>query len=73
MLQEGGSALDMVQVATEDLENNPLYNPGPEQHSTVAREIQMDTSVMEGLTLAAGAVATVHRHSQSYSARTQGA
>ncbi|QBQ56172.1 isoaspartyl peptidase/L-asparaginase family protein [Nitrosococcus wardiae] len=60
LLLEGGSALDAVQMAVESLENNPLYNAGTGATLNAAGEIQMDASIMEGSTLAAGAVAAIH-------------
>jgi L-asparaginase / beta-aspartyl-peptidase len=60
VLIEGGSALDAVQVAVENLENNPLYNAGTGAALNAAGEIQMDASIMEGSTLAAGAVAATY-------------
>lgn len=60
LLLEGGSALDAVQAAVEKLENNPLYNAGTGAALNAAGEVQMDASIMEGATLAAGAVAAIH-------------
>jgi L-asparaginase / beta-aspartyl-peptidase len=60
VLVGGGSALDAVQAAVENLENNPLYNAGTGATLNAAGEIQMDASIMEGSTLAAGAVAAIH-------------
>lgn len=61
LLLEGGSALDAVQMAVESLENNPLYNAGTGSTLNRVGEIQMDASIMEGSSLAAGAVAAIDR------------
>ncbi|MDE2022967.1 MAG: isoaspartyl peptidase/L-asparaginase [Gammaproteobacteria bacterium] len=59
VLKNNGSALDAVQTAVVELENNPLFNAGT--GSTLNREgrVETDAAIMDGATLQAGAVAAV--------------
>jgi beta-aspartyl-peptidase (threonine type) len=61
MLQEGASALDVVETAVRILEDNPLFNAGTGSCLTAAGTIEMDAGIMEGHTLRVGAVAGVER------------
>jgi len=61
LLAKGGSAVDAVQAATIALENNPLFNAGKGSVFTKKGTHEMDAAIMDGKTLAAGAVAGV-RH-----------
>ena len=61
VLAQGGSALDAVVAAVAALENAPLFNAGFGAVYTHAGDHELDASLMDGATLAAGAVATV-RH-----------
>jgi beta-aspartyl-peptidase (threonine type) len=60
ILQAGGSALDAVQAAVVDLENNHLFNAGRGSVFTNKGTHEMDAALMCGATLNAGAVAGIH-------------
>ena len=59
MLLEGASALDATCRAVELLEENPLFNAGHGAVFTHDETHELDAAVMDGSTLAAGAVAGV--------------
>jgi L-asparaginase / beta-aspartyl-peptidase len=59
-LKKGGSSLDAVVVAIRMLEDSPLFNAGKGSVFTADGKNEMDASIMDGKTLAAGAVAAVH-------------
>ncbi|XP_071382276.1 isoaspartyl peptidase/L-asparaginase isoform X2 [Centroberyx affinis] len=59
ILQGGGSAMDAVVEAVTQLENNPAYNAGCGSVLNVKGEVEMDAIVMDGKTLASGAVSAV--------------
>jgi isoaspartyl peptidase/L-asparaginase-like protein (Ntn-hydrolase superfamily) len=59
-LREGGSALDAVVEAVVVLEDHPLFNAGRGSALTSKGRVEMDASVMDGATRAAGGVACVH-------------
>ena len=56
LLNEGGSSLDAVTAAVVSLEDNPLFNAG--RGAVLSRDglAELDASIMDGATLAAGAV-----------------
>src|SRR5581483_9803990 len=58
-LQTGSSAIDAVQSAIVVLEDDPLFNAGRGSAFTAEGKNEMDASIMDGSTLAAGAVAGV--------------
>jgi len=60
-LDEDGSALDGVEAAVTALENNEIFNAGRGSCLTSDGRVQMDTLIMDGETLEAGAVACVER------------
>ena len=60
-LEDGGAALDAVQLAVEVLEDSPLFNAGKGSVLNAAGEVEMDAAIMSGTDLAAGAVAGVRR------------
>jgi beta-aspartyl-peptidase (threonine type) len=60
ILEKGGSSLDAVQAAVISLEDFPLFNAGKGSVFTHNEDHEMDASIMEGLTLNAGAVAAVN-------------
>ncbi len=59
LLAGGGSALDAVEQAARWLEDDPLFNAGYGAVLNADGEVELDASVMNGETLAAGAVAVV--------------
>ena len=56
VLSQGGSALDAVEAAVKVLEDNSNFNAGLGSVFTYDGEIEMDASIMDGRTRAAGAV-----------------
>ncbi|MFT3718654.1 isoaspartyl peptidase/L-asparaginase family protein [Pseudorhodoferax sp.] len=61
VLAHGGSALDAVCAAVQALEDCPLFNAGHGAVFTADGTHELDAAVMDGATLAAGAVAGVAR------------
>ncbi|MEW6431258.1 MAG: isoaspartyl peptidase/L-asparaginase [Myxococcota bacterium] len=59
VLLGGGSALDAVEAATRVLEDDPRFNAGTGAVLNASGEVELDASIMDGETLAAGAVAAV--------------
>lgn len=59
ILEDGGSALDAVEKTINVMENNPLFNAGKGAVFTHDGKNELDASIMDGSTLAAGAVACV--------------
>ena len=64
VLRAGGSALDAIEAAIHLLEDDPLFNAGRGAAFTAEGRNELDASIMDGATLAAGAVAgiTTTRH-----------
>lgn len=60
VLERHGRALDAVQAAVEVLEDDPLFNAGRGAAFAADGTNEMDASLMDGATLAAGSVASVH-------------
>lgn len=56
LLDRGGSSLDAVTAAVVSLEDNPLFNAGRGAVLTRDGRAELDASIMDGATLAAGAV-----------------
>ncbi|MEO5701777.1 MAG: isoaspartyl peptidase/L-asparaginase [Casimicrobiaceae bacterium] len=61
ILHNGGSALDAVEATVVVLEDSAHFNAGHGAALTEASEHELDASIMDGATLAAGAVCTVRR------------
>jgi beta-aspartyl-peptidase (threonine type) len=61
VLAEGGSALDAVSIAVRMLEDCPLFNAGCGAVYTADGKHELDAAIMDGATLAAGAVCGVTR------------
>jgi beta-aspartyl-peptidase (threonine type) len=59
ILESGGKALDAVQAAVAELEDNPLFNAGRGSVFTHDGSHEMDASIMCGQTLMAGSVAGI--------------
>ncbi|MFS8638829.1 MAG: isoaspartyl peptidase/L-asparaginase, partial [Gemmatimonadota bacterium] len=59
VLQQGGTSLDAVVAAIVILEDSPLFNAGKGAVFTNAGTNELDSSIMDGATLRAGAVAGV--------------
>lgn len=60
-LQAGKSGLDAVEIAIRILEDSPLFNAGKGAVFTNDGKNELDASIMDGKSLAAGAVAGVRR------------
>ena len=56
ILREGGSALDAVEKVVIALEDNPLFNAGKGAVFTLDGKHELDAAIMDGSTLAAGAL-----------------
>lgn len=61
VLEEGGTALDAVQTAILLMEDSPLFNAGKGAVFTRDGKNELDASIMDGRTKAAGAIAGVTR------------
>jgi len=59
ILKRGGSSLDATEAAVRVLEDDPHFNAGRGSVFTSAGTNEMDAAVMDGKTLAAGAVAVL--------------
>jgi beta-aspartyl-peptidase (threonine type) len=59
-LQAGKMSLDAVEIAIRILEDSPLFNAGKGAVFTADGKNELDSSIMDGKTLAAGAVAGLH-------------
>ncbi|MEO8041087.1 MAG: isoaspartyl peptidase/L-asparaginase [Acidobacteriota bacterium] len=59
-LQSGKTSLDAVEIAIRTLEDSPLFNAGKGAVFTADGKNELDASIMDGKTLAAGAVAGLH-------------
>ncbi|MDQ1575217.1 MAG: L-asparaginase / beta-aspartyl-peptidase [Microbacteriaceae bacterium] len=70
ILARGGSALDAVCAAVEQLENNPLFNAGRGAALTTDGEVELDASVMDGVGRAGAIAASRHAKNPVYLARS---
>jgi L-asparaginase / beta-aspartyl-peptidase len=61
ILEDGGPALDAVIAAVTVMEDSPLFNAGRGASCNADGDHELDASIMEGATLAAGGVACVRR------------
>jgi L-asparaginase / beta-aspartyl-peptidase len=59
-LQSGKSSLDAIEMAIRSMEDSPLFNAGKGAVFTADGKNELDASIMNGKTLAAGAVAGLH-------------
>jgi beta-aspartyl-peptidase (threonine type) len=59
VLERGGSSIDAVEAAIRVMEDCPLFNAGKGAVFTAEGTNELDASIMDGRTLAAGAVAAV--------------
>uniref|UniRef100_A0A8K9UE11 Si:dkey-103j14.5 n=2 Tax=Oncorhynchus mykiss TaxID=8022 RepID=A0A8K9UE11_ONCMY len=58
-MKRGGSALDAVELAVRALEDNPTFDAGHGAVLNTNGEVELDSIIMDGRTLAAGAVSSV--------------
>lgn len=56
ILKRNGSALDAVEAAVTQMEDNEVFNAGLGSALTIDKKIEMEASIMDGKTLNAGAV-----------------
>jgi len=61
ILERGGSALDAVEAAVVQMENDPAFDAGRGSFLTRDGRVQLDALLMDGATLRAGGVACVER------------
>ncbi len=61
VLKGGGSALDAVEKAVVVMEDDPTFDAGIGSFLNRDGSVELDASIMDGTTLAAGAVASVSR------------
>lgn len=61
VLQQGGAALDAVEVAVRVLEDAPIFDAGVGSVLNRDGVVELDAAVMDGETLRSGAVAAVQR------------
>ncbi|XP_043992161.1 isoaspartyl peptidase/L-asparaginase [Gambusia affinis] len=59
VLKNGGSALDAVEAAVRALEDNPIFNAGHGATLNIDGEVELDAIIVDGTTLASGAVSCV--------------
>ncbi|KAL2083226.1 hypothetical protein ACEWY4_020999 [Coilia grayii] len=59
VLEKGASALDAVEAAVRALEDNPVFDAGHGAVQNTAGEVELDAIIMDGSTLASGAVSSV--------------
>lgn len=60
-LQEGKTSLDAIELAIRMMEDSPIFNAGKGAVFTNDGKNELDSSIMDGKTLAAGAAAGLHR------------
>jgi beta-aspartyl-peptidase (threonine type) len=61
VLDKGGAAMDAIEAAIRILEDDPLFNAGRGAVFTAEGKNELDSAMMDGATLKAGAVAGVTR------------
>ena len=61
VLSKGGSALDAIEATIQLMEDDPLFNCGRGSVFTAEGRNELDSAIMDGKTLCAGAVAGVTR------------
>ena len=59
ILENGGSAIESVEMAVVSLEDSPLFNAGKGSVFTATESHEMDASIMDGHSLNAGAVSLI--------------
>jgi beta-aspartyl-peptidase (threonine type) len=59
LLREGTSALDAVEAAVREMEDDPTFDAGRGSYLNAAGQVELDALIMDGATLSAGSVAAV--------------
>jgi len=68
ILRRGGSALDAVEAGVRLVESNPDdHSVGYSGYPNLLGEVELDASIMDGLTLAAGAVGAIRNYEHAIS------
>jgi beta-aspartyl-peptidase (threonine type) len=62
VLEEGGAALDAVEQAVRELEDESLFNAGAGSALNAAGVVEVDASIMDGEALRAGAVGSLRNY-----------
>lgn len=60
ILKKDGHAVDAVEAVVVELENHPFFNAGKGSVINAVGKHEMDAAIMDGTTLKAGAIASVH-------------
>ncbi|MSP12464.1 MAG: peptidase T [Chloroflexi bacterium] len=61
VLQAGGSAIEAIEAAIITMEDDVTFDAGRGSFLNLDGQVELDAGMMDGATLAAGAVAAVHR------------
>jgi len=61
LLQQGSSALDAAEAAVKVLEDDATFDAGRGSFANLNGEVEMDALIMDGATLASGAIAAIQR------------
>ena len=61
ILKSGGSAIDAVELSVRAMEDDPTFDAGYGSHLNQLGIVELDASIMTGMSLRCGAVAAVHR------------
>lgn len=62
ILRSGGSALEAVEAALRELEDDPTFDAGRGSVLTAAGTVELDAGLMDGATLKIGAVAAIQHY-----------
>ncbi len=60
ILQQGGSAIQAVEAAVIEMEDNPIFNAGKGSTLNLAGNVEADAGIMDGKTLGGAGVALLH-------------
>ena len=71
ILERGGSSLDAVEAVISEMEDDPLFNAGRGAVFSAEGRNELDASIMDGRTRAAGSVAGVTRTRHPISSRAR--